>query len=239
MIRCLSFLSQTLHLYILFIIILGVASSPLPRAPPLQTHPSPHGHCGNTSKIRPGVPEISNPSQSIPTDRLGACPLPGELDPIVNLEVKLVRQRGGEVLWSKNVGLGEDWTIFIGDAGLQLKSHKIDKPEVRLEAEQVEFQPQFSEPLGRQPARSLLTKISFDSAEEKKLFLQMLLNDLPPLLNKYKTTECFYHGHYDPALAYLDGVVSLVSYRTDLEKSKVWNSLVRDRAELYVQPHDR
>ncbi|GAW09004.1 hypothetical protein LENED_011122 [Lentinula edodes] len=93
MICCLSFLSQTLRLYILFIIILGVASSPLPGAPPLQTHPSPHGHC---------VPETSNPSHSIPTDRTGACPIPRELDPIVDLEVKLVRQREGKVLWSNN-----------------------------------------------------------------------------------------------------------------------------------------
>lgn len=204
------------------------------------------------------MPETPNPSHSIPTDRPETCPLSGKLgkprspavriqailnalkyclDPIDNLEVKLVRQRGGKVLWSKNVGLGEDWTIFIGDAGLQLKSHNIDKLEARLEAEQVAFQPQFSEPLGRKPARSLLTKISFHS-EEKELFLHMLLNDLPLLLNEYKTTECFYHGHYDPALAYLDGVVSLVSYRTDLEKSKVWNSLVRDRAELYAHCGD-
>ncbi|KAF8824900.1 hypothetical protein HHX47_DHR7000376 [Lentinula edodes] len=241
MICCLSFLSQTLHLYILFIIILGVASSPLPRALPLQTHPSPHGHCGNASNFHPGVPETSNPSHSIPTDRTGACPIPRELgkprspavqirailnalkycpDPIVDLEVKLVRQREGKVLWSNNVGLGEDWTIFIGDAGIQLKSHNIDNPKARLEAERVAFQPQFSEPLGRKPARSLLTKLSFHSAEEKKSFFDMLLNELPLLLNEHKTTECFYHGSYDPALAYLDGVVSLISYRTKSQKSK-------------------
>ncbi|KAJ3870838.1 hypothetical protein F5051DRAFT_423740, partial [Lentinula edodes] len=201
MIYCLSFLSQTLRLYILFIIILGVASSPLPGAPPFQTHPSPHGHC---------VPEIPNPSHSILTNRPGACPLPGELDPIDNLEVKLVRQRAGKVLWSNNVGLGEDWTIFIGHAGLQLKSDNIANPKTLLEAERVAFQPQFSEPSGRKPTRSLLTKTSFDSAEEKELFLHMLLNDLPLLLNEHKTTECFYNGHYDPALAYLDGVVSMV-----------------------------
>ncbi|KAJ4463438.1 hypothetical protein C8J55DRAFT_567601 [Lentinula edodes] len=236
MIYCLSFLSQTLRLYILFII-LGVASSPLPGTPPLQTHLSPHGHC---------VPETPSPSHSILTNRPGACPLPGELDPIDNLEVKLVRQRAGKVLWSNNVGLGEDWTIFIGDVGLQLKSDNIDNPEARLEAERVAFQPQFSEPLGRKPARSLLTKLSFHSAEEKKSFFDMLLNELPLLLNEYKTTECFYHGSYDPALAYLDGVVSLVSYRTKSQKSKVWNLLFRDREKLYVQPrrasenhHDR
>ncbi|KAJ3876071.1 hypothetical protein F5051DRAFT_412724 [Lentinula edodes] len=224
MIYCLSFLSQTMRLYILFIIILGVASSPLPGAPPLQTHPSPHGHC---------VPETPNPSHSILTNRPGACPLPGELDPIDNLEVKLVRQRAGKVLWSNNVGLGEDWTIFIGDVGLQLKSHNIDNPEARLEAERVAFQPQFSEPLGRKPARSLLTKLSFHSAEEKKSFFDMLLNELPLLLNEYKTTECFYHGSYDPALAYLDGVVSLILYRTKLQKSNVWNLLFQDRENLY------
>ncbi|KAF8824902.1 hypothetical protein HHX47_DHR7000385 [Lentinula edodes] len=204
------------------------------------------------------MPEIPNPSHSILTNHPGACPLPGELgtpkspavrirailnalkycpDPINNLEVKLVRQRAGKVLWSNNVGLGEDWTIFIGHAGLQLKSDNIANPKTLLEAERVAFQPQFSEPSGRKPTRSLLTKTSFDSAEEKELFLHMLLNDLPLLLNEHKTTECFYNGHYDPALAYLDGVVSMV-LSMGSEKSEVRLSFIQKQPKIRVSSGD-